>query len=89
MTAGPRSVRVHLGIAWVYRHTQNTSSTRTHAVVNPDGARYRGETWDKPWRRLCDDGPADERRPGWVEDVTCKLCRAKINARLEEGHDAG
>lgn len=54
-----------------------------HAVVRPDGVAAEhlpdGRIgWTNPWLRVCDGGPADERRIGWATDVTCEGCRRKL-----------
>lgn len=73
----------HLGIAWKFRNGRNLASARVHAVVRPEGVSSiqlptGGVGWNKPWRRVCDGGPADERRLGWIDDVTCKECRREL-----------
>lgn len=72
----------HLGLAWKFRTGRNLASALVHAVVRPDGVSAiqlpTGIGWDKPWIRVCDGGPADERRLGWDDDVTCNDCRRKL-----------
>jgi hypothetical protein len=81
-----RRPSAHLGIAWRYRNTRRTCSprVRVHAVTRPDGVmahrdQMTGEVyWSGPWKRVCDDGDACERRLGWVDDVTCPGCLRKL-----------
>ena len=73
---------VHLGVAWSHGG-RVYNPDRIHAVVKPDDVQATRTsadevTWDGPWKRLCDDGPASEKRTGWPNSVTCKKCRVKL-----------
>lgn len=74
---------IHVGVAWLYRNSRRTDTTKVHAVDRPDGVSAErlpdGRIgWNKPWLRICDGGLADERRTGWASNVTCSGCRRKL-----------
>lgn len=85
---------VHLGVAWKFRDGRRTEDAVVHAVVRPEGVTAErlpdGRiSWDKPWRRVCDGGPADERRYGWASDVTCTRCRRAGEKKITPLHVSG
>lgn len=86
----PRRMKpTHIGVAWKYRNTRSTRNAVIHACIRPgDVSAERlpdGRIgWDKPWLRLCDGGPAHERRFGWPTDVTCAVCQKKLGDRKSD-----
>lgn len=76
-------VAIHLGVAWKMRNWHHLGEVVVHAVERPEGVSAErlpdGRVgWDKPWERICDGGPADERRTGWTDNVTCAKCRRAL-----------